>query len=75
MGCDVLNLKGAHGDEADFKGEHHAVYNALSARNLSLNLLVEHDTRGSVSSPHSPLPGSHRPATLYIYYHVLTSFT
>jgi len=37
------HLKGAHGDEADFKGDHRAVYNALSARNLSLNLLVEHD--------------------------------
>jgi hypothetical protein len=37
------HLKGAHGEEADFKGEHRAVYNVLSAKNLSFNLLVEHD--------------------------------
>ena len=37
-------MKGAHGEEADFKGVDHGVYNALSAKNLSFNLLVEHDT-------------------------------
>jgi hypothetical protein len=37
------HIKGAHGEEADFKGEHRAVYNALSAKNISLNLLIEHD--------------------------------
>eukprot|EP00966_Prymnesium_polylepis_P308105 7119995-Prymnesium_polylepis.1 len=36
------HLKGAHGEEADFKGEHRGIYNALSARNFSLNLMVEH---------------------------------
>ena len=30
------HLKGAHGDEADFKGENHGVYNLLSARDFSL---------------------------------------
>ena len=38
------HLKGAHGEEADFTGAHKSVYNALSARKFSLNLLVEHDT-------------------------------
>lgn len=42
----------ATGGEADFRGEDHAVYNALSARNLSLNLLFEHDR---FTSPHSKL--------------------
>ena len=37
-------MTGAHGDEADFKGAHGAWYNALSAKNISLNLLTEHDT-------------------------------
>ena len=37
------HLKGAHGEEADFKGDHRATYNVLSARNLSLNVLIEHD--------------------------------
>jgi len=46
------HLKGAHGEEADFKGEHGAVYSALSARNLSLNLLVEH---AAFTSPFSRL--------------------
>jgi len=36
------HLKGAHGEEADFKGEHNAVYNALSAKNLSFNIGIEH---------------------------------
>jgi len=38
------HLKGAHGEEADFRGEHGAKYVALSARNFSLNLLIEHNT-------------------------------
>jgi len=38
------HLKGGHGEEADFKGEHLGVYNALSARNFSLNVLVVHDS-------------------------------
>ena len=38
------HIKGAHGDKADFKGINGAVYNALSARNLSLNLKFEHST-------------------------------
>jgi len=38
------HIKGAHGDEADFKGEHRGVYNVLSARNFSLSLRIEHDT-------------------------------
>jgi hypothetical protein len=38
------HLKGAHGDEADFKGEHRAIYNLLSAKNVSLNVKTEHDT-------------------------------
>lgn len=35
------HLRGAHGEEADIKGEQRGVYNVLSARNLSLNLLME----------------------------------
>ena len=46
------HLKGAHGDEADFKGEDHGVYNYLTAKNISLNVLVEHDT---FRSPYSKL--------------------
>ena len=38
--------------QADFKGDDHATYNALSARNLSLNLLFEHT---NFISPHSRL--------------------
>ena len=34
----------AAGEEADFKGEDMGVYNALSATDNSVNLLVEHDT-------------------------------
>jgi len=45
-------LRGGHGDEADFRGENHAVYNALSARNLSVALLIEH---GSFRTSHSKL--------------------
>ena len=37
-------MLGGTGDRADFKGDHRAVYNALSARNLSLNIMIEHDT-------------------------------
>mmetsp|Transcript_31070 Transcript_31070/g.91234 ORF Transcript_31070/g.91234 Transcript_31070/m.91234 type:complete len:291 (-) Transcript_31070:360-1232(-) len=49
---DDPHIRGAHGDTADFKGKHHAVYNALSARNLSVNLLLEH---ANFRTPHSKL--------------------
>lgn len=38
------HVKGAHGEEADFKGENNGIYNMLSARNISLNLMIQHDT-------------------------------
>jgi len=38
------HLRGAHGGDADFKGGHRAVYSALSAKNLSVNLMTEHDS-------------------------------
>ena len=34
----------AAGEEADFKGEDMGVYNALSAKDISINLLVKHHT-------------------------------
>lgn len=37
------HLTFAHGGRADFKGEHLAWYNMLSARNTSLNVLFVHD--------------------------------
>jgi hypothetical protein len=37
------HLTFAHGGRADFKGEHNAWYNMLSARNASLNVLFVHD--------------------------------
>ena len=40
------------GEEADFKGVHHGVYCALSARNLSLSLLVEDS---NFTTPYSKL--------------------
>jgi len=36
------HMKGAHGGEADFRGQHGKVYNLLSARNVSVNALFEH---------------------------------
>ena len=45
-------LWGADGDEADFRGEHRGCYNILSARNLSLNTLIEH---ASFITPHSKI--------------------
>ncbi|KAL1530902.1 hypothetical protein AB1Y20_001793 [Prymnesium parvum] len=37
------HLSFAHGGKADFKGEHMAWYNFLSARNVSLNMYFVHD--------------------------------
>ena len=36
-------MRGAHGDEADFKGAHGGVYCLLSAKNLSVNVKIIHD--------------------------------
>eukprot|EP00966_Prymnesium_polylepis_P047498 1099672-Prymnesium_polylepis.1 len=52
MTCACVRTKRRAGDTADFKGKHHAVYNALSARNLSVNLLLEH---ANFRTPHSKL--------------------
>jgi len=46
------HLSGAHGEEADFKGVDGGVYNVLSARNMSLNVMVQHDV---FNTPHSKL--------------------
>ena len=43
-------MSGAHGEEADFKGVDGGVYNVLSARNMSLNVMVQHDV---FNTPHS----------------------
>jgi len=37
------HLKGGDGDLTDFKGEDNTVYNVLSARNFSVNVLFWHD--------------------------------
>ena len=66
----TVTIKGAHGEETDFKGEHLAMYNALSAKNLSLNLLTEHDFH----SPHSRL-NVHGSWVKAAYHSVRTSTT
>ena len=38
------HMRGVHGDEADFKGAHGGVYCLLSAKNLSVNMKIIHDT-------------------------------
>ena len=44
------HLFGADGDRADFRGDDHAVYNVLSARDLSLSVRLEHS---DYTSPYS----------------------
>ena len=47
------HLRGAHGDRADVRGVHHAVYAALSARNISLG--VNAHLKLAQSLPYAPL--------------------
>merc|ERR1719487_2792535 len=41
--CSDPHLSLPHGGRADFKGEHNSWYNMLSARNVSFNVLFQHD--------------------------------
>ena len=50
------HLAFAHGGRADFKGEHEAWYNFLSAKNVSLNLLFVH---AEFKNPNRLVHGSH----------------
>jgi len=50
------HLAFAHGGKADFKGEHMAWYNFLSAKNVSLNLLFVH---AEFKNPNRLVHGSH----------------
>lgn len=54
----------AHGGRADFKGDHLAWYNMLSARNVSLNVLFVHD---DFKNPYKLVHGSAMKAAVWTF--------